>query len=239
MIFVGGASAGAITTLNLAFMTNETRPEYTRSGFLRPDLGNIDGSGNAIKTDFRIRGVVDMWGAMPDTTMLRGRNIPILAFHGDADDIVPYNHDYPFGIAGVLKTLLVERMFGSSCIVDRAIKLGHKAHLVTFSGLKHSPHVNPATKELNENFYIIQDMMSDFFYDLVVPEKPEIVEEENLYSMSPKPLATSWQVEGGVILDTENDTVKVAWIKNAPKRSITASVAMPYGTGFKATKTID
>ena len=239
MIFVGGASAGAITTLNLAFMTNETRPEYTRSGFLRPDLGNIDGSGNAIKTDFRIRGVVDMWGAMPDTTMLRGRNIPILAFHGDADDIVPYNYDYPFGIAGMLKTLLVERMFGSSCIVDRAIKMGHKAHLVTFSGLKHSPHVNPATKELNENFYIIQDMMSDFFYDLVVPEKPEIVEEENHYSMSPKPLATRWQVEGGVILDTENDTVKVAWIKNAPKRSITASVAMPYGTGFKATKTID
>ena len=81
--------------------------------------------------------------------------------------------------------------------------------------------------------------MSDFFYDIVVPEKPEIIVDDAYCSVSPKPLATRWQVEGGIILDTENDTVKVAWIKNAPKRSITASAAMPYGTGFNATKTID
>ncbi len=239
IIFVGGASAGAITTLNLAFMTNETRPEYTHRSFLRPDLGNIDTCGNAIRTDFRIRGLIDMWGAMPDTTMLRGRNIPIIAFHGDADDIVPYGYDYPFAIADMLKTLLVEKMYGSSCIVDRSIKLGHKAYLVTFSGYKHSPHVDPVTKELNYNFYIIQDMMSDFLYDLVVPEKPEIKGEKAYYSVEPKPLATSWQVEGGIILDSDENTVKVAWIGNAPKHSITASAAMPYGTGFNTTKTID
>ena len=239
MLFVGGASAGAITALNLAFMTNETRPIYTHSGFLRPDLGNIDTCGNAIQADFRIRGLVDMWGAMPDTTLLRGRNIPILAFHGDTDDIVPYNFDYPFGVAGALKTLLVEKMYGSSCIVDRAIKLGHKAHLVTFSGFKHSPHVDPATKELNDNFYIIQNMMSDFFYDIVIPEKPEIVEENSYYHLEPQPLATSWQVEGGVIVYERENFVEVAWIGNAPKRSITASATMPYGLGFNITKTFD
>ena len=239
MLFVGGASAGAITTLNLAFMTNETRPEYTHGSLLRPDLGNIDTCGNAIKTDFRIRGIVDMWGAMPDTTYLHGRNIPILAFHGDADDIVPYDYDYPFGIAGVVKTLLVEKMYGSSCIVDRAVKLGHKAQLVTFSGFKHSPHLEPDTKKFNDNFFIIQDMMSDFFYDIVVSEKPEIIVDDAYCSVNPKPLATRWQVEGGVILATEDNAAKVVWIRNAPKRSITASAAMPYGTGFNATKTID
>ena len=239
MLFVGGASAGAITTLNLAFMTNETRPEYTHSGFLKSDLGDIDTCGNAIKCDFRIKGIIDMWGAMPDTSLLRGHNIPILAFHGDADDIVPYDYNYPFGIAGVLKTLLVEKMFGSSCIVDRSIKLGHKAQLITFSGYRHSPHVDPDTKALNENFFIIQDMMSDFFYDIIVPEKPEITGEKNLFAVHPKPLATSWQVEGGVILASEDNTVKVAWIKNAPTRSITASATLPYGIGFDTTKTIN
>ena len=239
MLFVGGASAGAITVLNLAFMTNETRPEYTHSGFLKPDLGNIDTCGNDIKTDFRIKGIVDMWGAMPDTSLMHNRNIPIIAFHGDADNIVPYDHDYPFGIAGGLKTLLVEKMFGSSCIVDRAIKLGHKAQLVTFSGYKHSPHVEPESKVLNENFYIIQDMMSDFFYNIVVPEKPEIVEENSHYYVDPKPLETSWQVEGGVILHERENFVDVKWIKNAPKRSITVSGTMPYGIGFNTTKTIN
>ena len=237
MLFVGGTSAGSITVLNLAFMTNETRPEYTHSGFLKPELGDIDTCGNDIKTHFRIRGIVDMWGALPDTTLMRGRNIPIIAFHGDADDIVPYDNDYPFGVAGVLKTLLVEKMYGSSCIVDRAQKLGYNAQLVTFSGYRHSPHVDPSTRALNDNFYIIQDKMSDFFYDIVVPQTPEIIEANDHYYVRPYPLETSWQVEGGVILETEGNTVRVKWINNAPKHSLTASTSMPYGIGFNTTKT--
>lgn len=238
MIFVGGASAGAITVLNLAFMTNETRPEYTHSGFLRPDLGDIDTCGNAIKADFQLKGIVDMWGAMPDTTFLHGRNIPILAFHGNADNIVPYDHDYPFGIAGPLKTLLVEPMFGSSCIVDRAKKLGHDARLFTFVGFKHSPHVNPDNKALNHNFYIIQDMMSVFFHDLVVPDKLRILESNGSYYVSPEPLWACWKVDGGVILSSEGNIVRVAWIRNAPQHSITVSAAMPYGVGITETKVV-
>ena len=176
-----------------------------------------------------------MWGAMPDTSLLHTRNIPILAFHGDADDIVPYDYNYPFGIAGPLKTLLVEPMFGSSCIVDHALKLGRQAHLVTFSGFKHSPHVHPTTKAFNENFFVIQDLMSDFFYDIVVPQKPEIVEEKGRYYVRPYPLETSWQVEGGVILSSQNNAVEVAWIQNAPRRTLTVSVLMPYGVGITET----
>ena len=238
MLFVGGCSAGAITILNLAFMTNETRPEYTHSGFLMPDLGDIDTCGNAIKTNFHIKGIVDMWGAMPDTTLMRGHDIPSLAFHGDADDIVPYDYNYPFGIAGVLKTMLVEKMYGSSCIVDCAIKSGHKAQLVTFSCYKHSPHVDPGTKKLNDNFFIIQDMMSDFFYDIIAPQKLEIDEEDDHYYVRPYPLSTSWQVEGGVILKSEGNNVWVAWIGNAPKHSITASAALPKGIGMTTTEAL-
>jgi hypothetical protein len=239
MLFVGGCSAGAITTLNLAFMTNETRPEYTYSSFLTPDLGSIDTCGNSIRCNFRIKGIIDMWGAMPDTALMRNRNIPILAFHGDADDIVPYDFDYPFGVAGVLKTMLVEKMYGSSCIVDRAIKLGHKAQLVTFSGYKHSPHVDPGTKALNDNFFVIQDMMSDFFHEIIVPQKLEIVEENDYYYVRPYPLATSWQVEGGVILESKGNRINVVWIDNAPKHSVTASAILPKGLGITTTETIN
>jgi hypothetical protein len=239
LLFVGGASAGAITTLNLAFMTNETRPEYTHGTLLLPDLGDIETCGNDIHADFHIKGIIDMWGAMPDTSLMHDRNIPILAFHGDADDIVPYGYDYPFGIAGLLKTMLVDKMYGSSCIVDRAIKLGHKAHLVTFGGYKHSPHVNPSTKALNDNFFVIQEMMSDFFFDIVTPQKPEIVEENDHYYLKPYPLQASWKVDGGVILDSNGNSIEVAWIGNAPQHSITVSTLLPYGLGLNTTQTFN
>ena len=135
--------------------------------------------------------------------------------------------------------MLVEKMYGSSCIVDRAIKLGYKAHLVTFSGYKHSPHVEPTTKELNENFFTIQDMMSDFFYDIIVPQQPEIIEGDDYYYVKPYPLATSWKAEGGVILESTGNNVKVAWFGNAPKHSLTASTLLPHGLGLNTTKIIN
>ena len=137
-IFVGGSSAGAITALSLAFMTNENRPSTSFGTTVGDDLGDIETSGNNLKTRFSIKGVVDMWGALPDTSMMRGHNVPILAFHGDKDDIVPYRHDYPFGKAGEIKKLFSNKMYGSSFIVDYAKRHGQKAQLYTFEGFKHS-----------------------------------------------------------------------------------------------------
>ncbi|MCR5014046.1 MAG: alpha/beta hydrolase, partial [Bacteroidales bacterium] len=142
MLFVGGCSAGAIATLNLVYMTNETRPASTYGDNRHEDLGAIDTCGNDLRCDFNVKGIVDMWGALTDTTMMQGHHEPILAFHGDADDIVPYGYDYPFGVAGAAKTLFVDKMYGSSCIVDRALESGGAAQLVTFTGYRHAPHLS-------------------------------------------------------------------------------------------------
>lgn len=236
MMFVGGTSAGAITMLNLVFMNNDNRPVYTHEGRHR-DLGTIETGGNDAEASFRVRGIVDMWGAIPDTVMMRGHSEPIMAFHGDADNIVPYGNDYPFQVAGVVKSLLTDKMYGSSCIVDRAIKSGHQAHIVTFPGYRHSPHINPLTNELNENFYTIQEMMTDFFHDIVEPVEPQMVRDGRHFSVEPKPIEAYWKVEGGVIVSSDDDGVEVVWIGNVPHHSITVSAAMPYGIGF--TETMD
>ena len=238
MIFVGGSSSGAVTALSLAFMPDEGRPKYTRKGLFRPDLGDIDTCGNALRTKFRIRAVVDMWGAMSDTSSLRGHDISILAFHGDADNIMPYGHDRPFSVAKPFNRLAGDPMFGASCIVDRATKLGCHARLVTLAGYKHMPHVDPKTKALNDNFYVVRDTMAEFFHDIIVPQKPEIEGEDGRYYVRPFHLKASWQVEGGVILSAENNTVEVAWIKNAPRHGIAVSVLLPYGVGLTERKAI-
>ena len=236
MIFVGGSSSGAVTALSLAFMPNESRSKYTRKGLFRSDLGDIDTCGNALRTDFHIKGVVDMWGAIADTSYIHGHDISILAFHGDEDDIMPYGHDRPFSVARPVNRLAADSMFGASCIVDRATKLGYQARLVTFEGYKHMPHVDPKTKVINDNFYVVRDTMAEFFHDIIVPQKPEIEGEDGHYYVRPYPLKASWLVEGGVILSAENNTVEVAWIENAPKRSLTVSVLLPYGVGLTETK---
>lgn len=238
MIFVGGSSSGAVTALSLAFMTDEGRPKYARKGLFRPDLGDIDTCGNALRTPFRIRGVTEMWGAMSDTASINGHDVSILAFHGDADDIMPYEHDRPFSVAKPFNRLAADPMFGASCIVDRATKLGYNARLVTFAGYKHMPHVDPKTKVINDIFYVVQDTMAEFFHDIIVPQKLEIEGEDGHYYVNPCPLKASWTVEGGVILSTESNTVEVAWIKNAPRHSITASVVLPYGVGLTETKDV-
>ena len=80
--------------------------------------------------------------------------------------------------------------------------------------------------------------MSDFFYDIVVPQKLEIEEENDHYFVRPYPLSTSWLVEGGVILKSEDNNVWVEWIGNAPKHSITASATLPKGIGLTTTENL-
>ncbi len=167
LMFVGGTSAGAITALNLTFMTNETRPSTSYASWSGGDLGNIETCGNSLTTRFSIKGVLDMWGGLADTAMMQGHNVPILAFQGDQDDVVPYQHDYPLGKFGEIKKTLANKMFGSSCIVDYAKRHGQKAELYTFKGFKHAPHFDPKTKKLNQNFYIIQDKMVAFLYQTI------------------------------------------------------------------------
>ena len=62
------------------------------------------------------------------------------------------------------------------------------------------PHVDPKTKVINDNFYVVQDTMSDFFHDIIVPQKLEIEGEDGQYYVKPCPLKASWTVEGGALL---------------------------------------
>jgi len=167
LLFVGGSSAGAIAALNLAFMTNDTRPTASYGNHRNHDLGNIEDSGNNLTTSFNIKGVVDMWGALPDTAMIHGKRTPILAFHGDKDDIIPIGHDYPFAKAHGLNKMLSHKMYGSACIIDYAKKHRHLAKLYTFKGYGHAPHIDPETNKLNENFEFIQKKMTAFFHHII------------------------------------------------------------------------
>jgi Esterase/lipase len=240
MIFVGGSSAGGITALNLAYMNNNTRPKSSYSGLFMEDLGPIESSGNDITTSFTIKGVVDMWGAVSDIQLIDNHNIPIIAFHGDEDNIVPYGYDYPFMAAGAVKKALFNKMYGSSCIVERAKAKGTKAELYTFKGYKHSPHVDE-NDSLNENFYFIRDHMKPFFREIVIPDKPRIVWTggSNYAVVDGDINHLTWAAEGGLIIGENNTQAEVIWISNAPNHELKASGVLRRGVGFTDVLQID
>ena len=229
MMFIGGTSAGAITALHLAFMTNETRPT---TSYENDDMGNIESSGNHINKKFTIKGVADMWGAVYDIKIIDSKKIPVIAFHGNLDEVVSYGYDYPFTDInlGPLRQQLFGKMYGSSIIIKRLLKNGvNKSKMYTLENRYHSPHVDNGRK-INDVFYYIQDGMDEFFRDITT--SVDIVSDSNYYYINDKNATNiPWRVDGGIILENSRNTINVAWFGNAPEHKVYAS-GIIRGTGF-------
>lgn len=92
-MFVGGQSAGAVTALNLAFLTqlelSTAMPQVVAK------LGNIDTVGNSYTDNFDIAGIYNNWGAVLDTSYIKGTKdaIPVISFQGSLDPVVPYGRN--------------------------------------------------------------------------------------------------------------------------------------------------
>lgn len=83
-IFLGGSSAGSTTALQLAYYNPE------EAATLSSDLGSLYESGNEWRHTFRVKGILNECGGIGDTSFIRNDTpIPMIAFHGSADRIVP------------------------------------------------------------------------------------------------------------------------------------------------------
>lgn len=223
-VFVGGSSAGGITALNLAFMRNKDRPESSGASFFHADLGEIESSGNDYKKACEIKAVINMWGAINNLEMLDNSKTSVISFHGDEDKIVPIDYDYPFqDIKGGFNTLILSKMYGSLPIHIQLKEKGCREKLHIFKGAGHSLNVDENDK-INDNFYFICDESSDFLYnEIVLPKwkiksspftpincamavyETSVINNEKLY----------WDIEGGVIVGTNKNKVRVVWFKDA------------------------
>jgi hypothetical protein len=235
-IFVCGTSAGAITSLNLAFMQNEARPESTKGGFLTTDLGLIERSGNLLTNTFTIKAVGNMWGAVNDLNHLKSRNTAVVSFHGDKDRIVPYGYDFPFEIVSKsIGKAVFGKMYGSFEIHKMLKKLNRREKLYTFEGFDHEPHVD-AKGQPNSIHQFIKTNMADFFYVEFAPVPIDILRNyENLqyYSINESNISDIlWGIEGGFILSTQNNSARVVWKSDELTKSISVSGRYKNGAAF-------
>lgn len=227
-LFVAGSSAGAITSLNLAFMRNATRPESSRKHGTFSDLGDIESSGNTLAHDFHIRAVANMWGAVNDLRHLSASKTAIVSFHGDADKLVPYDEGIPFSDMKVkVGALFFNKMYGSAAIQRKAQQLGYRSELHTFKGAGHAPHVDKQNQPTSE-FYYIQDHLTDFFFREFIPAGTGVTRDPSnpqwfrLEGSGIKEVR--WKAEGGFILHADKGRARVVFVKGKKQALEAAAV---------------
>ena len=86
-IFIGGSSAGAITSLFTSYVDQEEWGAIIPG--IESILGSLDTSGNNLSQTFTIKGIFNNWGAgyLPATNP--GELKPMISFHGELDNVVP------------------------------------------------------------------------------------------------------------------------------------------------------
>lgn len=235
-IFLAGTSAGSITSLGTAFMDNTNCPPFVAKNKLPKKCGSLHTSGNEYRNAVKIKAIANMWGAVYDLHELDGRRIPIISFHGTSDKVVPFDHGFPFsGVKSKIGERLFDEMYGSKAIHHYLDSLHVRNKLYPLEGCGHAPH-QEKNGTLNHHYYFIQDKMQEFFY----PELKSKIklkhddQEPQIYCINDDEAShISWQAEGGLILSTSGNSVRVIWLKDAPKHLLRASGLNRLGVPFK------
>lgn len=119
-IIIAGCSAGAETVLHAQFWNYE----------------KMNWTDKKLPQGFKYAGVISGAGAIMDLNLITKQNlVPLMLFHGDHDNLVPYktaaHHFCDPSSTGWLM------LFGSSSIYDHIVTLDGSVKLYTFSGSGH------------------------------------------------------------------------------------------------------
>lgn len=133
--FIGGFSAGAITSLNVAFVNdNKFRPAscdsinsvvYQGINYKRPALGSVEGTLHLNGYNTTVRGVLNYFGAVPDTAILETARPAVFNYHQLGDPVVPAGINRPFYGIGLGISDNWPMLYGSTIISRRLKALGY------------------------------------------------------------------------------------------------------------------
>lgn len=193
---------------------------------LDSDLGKINSikiNSNNTKTlpPFRVKAVVNMWGAMHDLEMLNNsKNTAILSFHGDADQVLPYESGYPFSnvLNEYTENILQAISFNSEAVYKFIIAIMPKDGALNefaFRPMYGSKMIDGQAQmsrmrrsELNtagggdHSLHLNGDgTLSDYFYDVILPKTSRFLCEEMVGGASVKLVQTGAWFEA---LSTDN-----------------------------------
>lgn len=137
-IFIGGVSAGGFTALNLAYGKADTlsraRPPFVDDALA--EVGGITGNSGNPGYSEKVRGVINLCGAIGDTVWLMPNDPILCGVHGTNDQLVPCLFD-----SAKAANSVEAQMFGSCDLNNRAQNIGLPHSFYFFKGASHVPFV--------------------------------------------------------------------------------------------------
>jgi len=228
-VYVGGTSAGGVASLNVAFMDNDERPARIMEASKEGLVSRIEDSGNKYTEAFNIKAVANMWGAVADLNIVDAdEKISVLSIHGTADDVVPFEDDYPFRNSLMVNRLIMDKMYGSKSVHDRIKILGNRTRLVALDGLGHEPELE-TFNTLNHYMDTITSQVSKFFYEetapgVILPPSQLTVSEnadlKSIYYEVTNGTPVDITADGGVKVNANPTDATIIWIRNSVNRQL-------------------
>ncbi|MGB0915853.1 MAG: T9SS type A sorting domain-containing protein [Crocinitomicaceae bacterium] len=215
---VGGSSAGSVAALHLAYLDQDEAPTSVYGDFLTPDLGLIESSGNNYVHEVKLAGLVNLWGALGDSSFIDiDETVPSLHIHGVDDATVPFGVGVPFGLGTLPPT------HGSRAIHNQLDVWGTPHQFEPFPGLGHEFHgADNGTFNNPPNAYwdTIFNLVDQHYLSIVLPESVSIQgdsvgckQSQSIYSVASAADETPcWNViDGQVLSGLDTDTIVVLW----------------------------
>ncbi len=232
-VFVAGTSAGGITALNVAFMSDKDRPKPAEKD------GLIMAVNPSLSDHFSIRAVGNMWGAVNDLGIIDNNSTAIVSFHSSGDPVVPYGSDHPFEKV-IGNDIMFPVMYGSKFITERAGSQRAKLYTFDMPG-RHTVHAdkNEETGErsLNDHFFEIEYGMRNFFAGVMLPHPFVPVHNNDLaqeFTYDSTDIDTiTWKADGGVILSQDDGSVRVLFLSSRDASLVASGTYMSGLTFYK------
>ena len=164
-IYAGGVSAGAIASLNSAYLNTQEEALSLITADQLEELGGLEGNSGTPGYSSEVHGIVNLCGAIGNYNWIIQPDVPIVSMHGDEDSTVPYSDN-----AVTLFGLDVQ-VYGSYIIHQTMLELDNYSALHTYEGQDHVPFTN------NMNFE--SEFSSEFLYEIVCSNSNLIVGDIN------------------------------------------------------------
>lgn len=130
-IFIGGSSAGAVTALHYAYLNKPCEVNQYLDNTTINALGGLEGLSGNPGYSTKVKGVINLCGALATYGWLEVGDMPFCSMHGTVDATVNYNR------AGALGLLVID---GSRYLKKQADALGITNPLYTWYGKDHVPY---------------------------------------------------------------------------------------------------
>ncbi len=228
-MYIGGSSAGSITAMNMVYMSNDNRPKSTTKKRFQGKYGSLYESGNDLKDEFKIKGLINMWGAVYELDEVSANPLPTISFHGTADQVVPYDKGLPFSQLngkkgkGQLSGVYFDEMYGSQKINEVLKSKGVHQEFYPLDSLGHAAWKDKDRK-LNSVFYFIQDKVTKFLYDDLVYDVRLKQQDNTVFHVTTTEVKRAqWTLDGGIILRESPEEVEIRLLKDAPKYSLSVT----------------